>query len=74
MNSKSMNKMLEKAIEASNNLETIKDKIRYSTSLPEMSREVSVALSNVKMALRNLGAVCEELVKNVEHLNDTHDE
>lgn len=69
-----MNKMLEKAIEASNNLETIKDKIRYSTSLPEMSREVSVALSNVKMALRNLGTVCEELVKNVEHLNDTHDE
>lgn len=74
MNSKSMNKTLEKAIEASNNLETIKDKIRYSTSLPEMSREVDAALSNVKLALHNLGTVCEELVKNVEHLNDIHDE
>lgn len=74
MNSKSMNKMLEKAIKASNNLETIKDKIRYSTSLPEMSREVSVALSNVKTTMFNLVMVCEELVKNVERLNDIQDE
>ena len=69
-----MNKMLEKAIKASNNLETIKDKIRYSTSLPEMSREVSVALSNVKTTMFNLVMVCEELVKNVERLNDIQDE
>lgn len=74
MNSKSMNKMLEKAIEASNNLETIKDKIRYSTSLPEMSREVDAALSNVKLALHNLGTVCMELMKDVERLNDMNNE